>query len=147
MAKPITPMVGADSFVVNDRYEVCLIRRSDTNLWALPGGCQNLGETPKQCAEREFFEETGLKIEITELLGVFSSVLYEYVTYKYKENEFCHLLYKGKVTGGEEKTSEESLEIKWFTKSELKEISDGHMSRILFGFDKLANPNIPPHFE
>jgi ADP-ribose pyrophosphatase YjhB (NUDIX family) len=147
MPKPITPLVGADTFAVNENKEVCLIRRSDTKLWALPGGCQNLGETPKQAAEREFFEETGLRIEVTELLGVFSSVLYEYITYKHKENEFCHLLYKGKVIDGKEKTSIESLDIKWFKKDDLKDISDGHLKRILFAFDKLEHPDLPPHFE
>ncbi|HEY32234.1 MAG TPA: NUDIX domain-containing protein [Dehalococcoidia bacterium] len=74
MPAPVTPIVGADTFVVNGKKEVCLIRRSDNGLWALPGGAQDLGETPEECARREFEEETGLLIRITRLLGVFSSL-------------------------------------------------------------------------
>ena len=73
MPKPITPLVGCDTFVVNTRRQVCLIRRADNGLWALPGGYQELGETPMECAAREFLEETGLIIEVTRLLGVYSS--------------------------------------------------------------------------
>lgn len=64
MPKPITPLVGADTFVVNERGEVCLIKRADNGLWALPGGCQDLGETPEHCAVREFREETGLEVRV-----------------------------------------------------------------------------------
>jgi 8-oxo-dGTP pyrophosphatase MutT (NUDIX family) len=44
-------MVGSDVFIVNEDRKVLLIQRADNKLWALPGGCHDLGETPKKCAE------------------------------------------------------------------------------------------------
>ena len=147
MPKPVSPIVGADCFVVNSREQVCLIRRADNGLWALPGGCQDLGETPAQCAVREFREETGLDVRLVALLGVFSSQLYEYVTYPCKENEFCHLLFKAELLGGTETLSEETTDIGWFSEGSLPEISDGHLPRIRFGFESMRNPLQKPHFE
>lgn len=46
MAKPITPLVACDVFVLNESGQVLLIQRSDNGFWALPGGCHDLGETP-----------------------------------------------------------------------------------------------------
>lgn len=147
MPKPISPIVSADSFVVNSRDEVCLIKRADNGLWALPGGCQDLGETPAHCAVREYREETGLDVRIVALLGVFSSQLYEYVTYPYRENEFCHLLFKAELVGGTETVSEETTDVRWFPEESLPEIFDGHLPRIMFGFDSMRDPFQKPHFE
>lgn len=141
------PMVGADTFVVNKKNEVCLVKRSDNGLWALPGGCMERGETARQCAIREFKEETGLDIQVTGALGVFSSLLYEYVTYPHKCFEFCHLFFSGEIIGGEECISDETNDIGWFPEDKLPEISDGHMTRISFGFEHLRNPDLKPHFE
>lgn len=76
MNKPVTPLVGTDPFVVDGESRVCPIQRADNGLWALPGGMPEFGETPKQCAEREFMEEAGYRFEATHLLGVFSSTAY-----------------------------------------------------------------------
>ena len=65
MPEPLTPKVGSDTFVVNSDSQVCLIRRKDNGLWALPGGYQDLGETPAECAKREFYEETGYHVKVT----------------------------------------------------------------------------------
>lgn len=147
MPKPVTPLVGVDVFIVNDKNEVLLIKRADNNLWALPGGCHNLGETPAKCAKRECYEETGYRVEIIELLGVFSSNCYKYIHYPYKENEFCHLLFKAKIIGGIVKTSNESLEVEWFSENKLPILSDGHEVRVLFGFKSISNPNQKPYFD
>ncbi len=147
MGKPITPLVGADTFVIDKESRVCLIKRADNGLWALPGGCQNLGESPKQCAEREFLEETGYRIEATHLLGVFSSTRYEYDTYPFKDNEFCHLLFFGRLLGGSEATSEETKSVGWFSEDDLPRISDGHETRIRFGYRWLKDQRTQPHFE
>src|SRR3990167_3295944 len=71
--KPVTPLVACDTFVLNEKHDVLLIQRADNKYWALPGGCHDLGETPKLCAERECREETGLDVEVTGLLGVLRS--------------------------------------------------------------------------
>jgi len=57
---------------VNDRGEILLQRRRDTGQWAIPMGKQELGETITECAIRETKEETGVDVEITGLVGIFS---------------------------------------------------------------------------
>jgi ADP-ribose pyrophosphatase YjhB (NUDIX family) len=147
MPKPVTPLVGCDVFVLNEKSEVLLIKRSDNGCWALPGGCHDLGETPQLCAERECREESGYEVKVTELWGVYSSNCYEYVNYPWKENEFCHLLFKAELIGGSATTSSESTQIAWFSESQLPPFSDGHEIRVHFGFEKHRNPSLKPHFE
>jgi ADP-ribose pyrophosphatase YjhB (NUDIX family) len=134
MGKPITPFVGCDVFVKNNKDEVLLIQRADNGLWALPGGCHDLGETPAKCAVRECKEETGYKISISRLLGAWSSNCYEYLNYPWKNNEFCHLVFEGVVIGGDAEISAETIKVGWFKENQLPELSDGHLTRILFGF-------------
>ena len=143
--KPVTPMVGTDIFVTNEQGKVLLIRRADNGFWGTPGGCQDLGETPKQCAEREFFEETGYRCEATELLGVFSSQCYERKNYPWK-NEIVHVLFAAKITGGEARASAETPEMGWFAENELPPLSDGHLERLRFAFAQLRKKS-PVHFE
>ena len=147
MPKPITPLVGCDVFVVDPRRRVLLIRRRDNNLWALPGGCQDLGETPTECAVRECYEETGFRIRVTRLLGVFSSKRYKFVHYPWKENEFTHLLYAADIEGGEAKNSSETSEVAFFSANDLPALSDGHDVRIKFGWQWLKETHLAPHFE
>lgn len=147
MPKPVTPMVGADTFVVNQSNQVCLVRRSDNGLWALPGGAQDLGETSRQCAVREFFEETGFQIEITGLIGVFSSLLYKQTTNVNRGREVVHLLFVGELKGGAPTLSKETTEIGWFPEAELPALSDGHEMRVALGFKWAKNTTIRPHFE
>lgn len=147
MPKPVTPMVGCDVFVLNHNHELLLIQRADNGLWALPGGCHDLGETPQECAERECREETGYDVVVTDLLGVYSSNRYEYLTYPWKENEFCHLLFRARLVGGSSKTSIETLNVAWFAESSLPKFSDGHEVRIQYGFEASRNPLLKPYFE
>ena len=135
MHKVITPFAGCDVFILDNEKNLLLIQRTDNNLWALPGGYQNLGETPKECAIRECLEETGYNVEILELIGVFSSLKYELKNYPLKDIEICHLFFLGKVVSGKEKTSIESKNIKWFSKQAMPQLSDGHDIRINYGWE------------
>lgn len=51
---------------------VLMVRRADNGLWSIPGGKLELGETIAECGRREVEEETGVRVEVTGLVGVFS---------------------------------------------------------------------------
>lgn len=138
MPKPVTPFCGCDVFVTDSKNQVLLIRRSDNGFWALPGGCQNLGETPQECAIRECQEESGYGVQIRELLGVWSSLRYEYIHYPWKDNQFTHLLFHAEIVTGNPSPSDETTEIGWFPEGALPPLSDGHTPRIAFGFQYIS---------
>lgn len=50
------------------RGEIVLVARPGTNLWALPKGTPEAGESLEETALREVCEETGLEVEIVEPL-------------------------------------------------------------------------------
>jgi ADP-ribose pyrophosphatase YjhB (NUDIX family) len=51
---------------------VLLTKREDFEVWVLPGGQVEPGETFAETAVREAREETGLEIEITRLVGIYA---------------------------------------------------------------------------
>ncbi len=77
MARPETPLLTVDiiiEMVDRPRQTVVLIERAHEPLgWALPGGFVDIGESLEQAAVREAREETGLDIELVDLLGCYSN--------------------------------------------------------------------------
>ena len=72
-APKATTIVPACTVAVrNDGGDVLLIRRTDNNLGALPGGAMEFGEDITGTAVREVAEETGLVIEVTGLVGLYT---------------------------------------------------------------------------
>lgn len=65
-------LVFAGGCMFNERGEVLLQRRGDSNKWGFPGGAIELGETPKMAAIREAKEETGLDVAIGKFIGIYT---------------------------------------------------------------------------
>jgi len=66
------PKLTVDA-VVRRGDEILLIeRKNEPHGWALPGGFVDYGETVELAAERELFEETGIKASGMTMLGVYS---------------------------------------------------------------------------
>ena len=70
--KATSIVIAVSAFVTDERDRLLMIRRTDNNLYALPGGRHELGETMTETAVRETDEETGIRIEITSLVGIYS---------------------------------------------------------------------------
>src|SRR5215468_1771700 len=62
----------AVSALLFDEHRVLLIHRRDIDWWSLPGGGMELGETVEEAVKREVREETGLEVEVEQLVGVYS---------------------------------------------------------------------------
>ena len=64
--------VGATTLVFNEKNELLLNLRADTNTWGIPGGAMELYETIEETAIRELKEEAGISVEALELVTVLS---------------------------------------------------------------------------
>lgn len=105
---------AASAVVVDEAGRVLLQRRTDNGMWALPGGKMELGESLGDCAVRETFEETGVTVEITGIVGTYTNPRH---VFSYDDGEvrqefsICLL---ARPTGGTLRVSDESFEVAWF---------------------------------
>jgi 8-oxo-dGTP diphosphatase len=75
MPIPKTPLVTVDAVILYDNNSIVLIHRKNDPFkgeLALPGGFVDIGETVENACIREAYEETNIRIDIINLIGVFS---------------------------------------------------------------------------
>lgn len=56
--------------ISNDRNQILMVYNGDVDSWSMPGGLVEEGETIEQAAIREVYEETGLEVEINNMLAI-----------------------------------------------------------------------------
>jgi ADP-ribose pyrophosphatase YjhB (NUDIX family) len=117
-ANSLVPSVNV--IVTNEAGDILMIRRSDNDNWAVPGGAIDLGESVTQAAIRETKEETGIDCEITGLVGIYSDPKHviHYTSNDEVRQEFSIVLTAG-PTGGHPTPSDESREVHWVRPSAL----------------------------
>jgi len=70
---PRNPYLTVDVVIEVPGGIVMIERAREPIGWALPGGFVDYGEDPADAARREVMEETGLEVELTELLGTYGA--------------------------------------------------------------------------
>jgi ADP-ribose pyrophosphatase YjhB (NUDIX family) len=105
--------------------KVLLTKREDFEVWCLPGGGVEDGESLAEAGIREAKEETGLDVELTRLVGVYSRM-------GGGMHDVHAVLYAAKAVGGELKTQpHETIEVAYFPFDKLPdELLFGHRRRI-----------------
>jgi len=100
------PKVVAGVIPVRDG-QVALVRRAmnpGRGAWVFPGGYVDRGETVEDAARRETWEETGLRVRLERLLGVYSR----------PGDDVVMVVYAAQVESGELIAGEEEIEAGWF---------------------------------
>jgi ADP-ribose pyrophosphatase YjhB (NUDIX family) len=115
---PPRPVVGV-GVVVWHGERVLLVRRRQPprqGHWSLPGGAQELGETVAAAARREVFEETGLAIEVGEVLATVDMIERdgERVRYHYTLIDFS-----AEAAGAELRPGGDAADARWFAPEEV----------------------------
>ena len=127
-------MASGVGFVQNEAGHVLLHRRGDNGRWGLPGGAIELGERVDQTVINEVFEETGLHVEPTRLVGVYSDEQFR-VTYPHGDKvKIVSTLLACRVVGGQlQADGAESLEVGFFAPETLPPLPDFHALRVRHG--------------
>jgi mutator protein MutT len=106
----LNPKVVAAT-IPEDDDRVLLTRRSidpGRGLWTFPGGFVDFGETATDAAVRETLEETGLTVELTGLLNVFTFAAAPII-----------VVYRARVTSGTITLCEENDAIEWVASKDI----------------------------
>ena len=143
-APPANSMVPSVNVVVeDDRGRLLLIRRSDNDNWALPGGAIDLGESMTQAAVREVKEETGIDCEVTGLVGIYTDPKHVilYTSNGEARQEFSILL-TARKTGGRPAPSSESTKVEWVEPAHAADLTMDRSMRVRVGhyLDRRDNP-------
>lgn len=118
----ITPKIGADAAIFNDKGEILLMQRADGLGWCLPCGFVEPNETPTETIRREVREETGLEVEIGPLVGVFTRK----PSQKNGPHTTLAVVHLCKVTGGELTLSHEGLFLRYWPIDEMQDWHPAH---------------------
>lgn len=116
-----TFIIGVFGIIRDEQNRVLLCLRTDYDMWNLPGGGLEKGESPWDGTIREVKEETGFDVEIVRLSGVYSK----------PDKDEIILNFECKIIGGKATLNDEAKDIKWFTFDEIPHnTSPKHIERI-----------------
>jgi ADP-ribose pyrophosphatase YjhB (NUDIX family) len=135
-------VVAVTAFVQDEHGRLLMIRRTDNDLYSIPGGAQDVGETIGQTVVREVKEETGIDVEPVDIIGVYSDPKHVIAYTDGEVRQQFSICFRARLIGGELRTSNESSEVHWVSRGDLGALNI-HPSirlRIEHGFEERSTP-------
>lgn len=106
--------------ILEEDNKILLIEhtKNDRSYWLLPGGGVDWGESIEEAVEREFLEETSLKVKIEEFLFISETLAPD------KSKHVINLYFKVKRVSGEISLGEEAIlsDLRFFSLEEIEKI-------------------------
>ncbi|MFI9156911.1 NUDIX hydrolase [Kitasatospora aureofaciens] len=133
-----TPLhsVSVAGAVVRDDGRMLAIRRADNGTWEPPGGVLESTESIEDGVCREVYEETGIKVRVERLTGVYKNV----------SRGIVALVFRCRPESGAERLSDESVEVGWLTPAEVSDrMAEVYAVRLLDALRDDMAPSIRNH--
>jgi len=134
-ANSVVPSVTA---IVRDQDgRLLLIHKTDNDLWALPGGGHDIGESISETVVREVAEETGIAVVVDAVSGLYTDPRHVMAYDDGEVRQQFSICFHAHPVGGSLRTSDESKEVRWVSPADIDEL-DIHPSmrlRITHGMD------------
>ncbi len=129
--------VSVAGIVVREDGRVLAIRRADNGTWEPPGGVLELEEQPEAGVIREVLEETGIRVSVERLTGI----------YKNMSRGVVALVFRCRPEEGMERTSSESTAVEWLTPEEVEKwMGEVYAVRVLDALDTTTPmPHVRAH--
>lgn len=134
-----TPKVDIRGVVFRDN-KLLMVQEGIDGNWTLPGGWADIGYSPFEVAEKEVWEEAGLKVQPKRLLAVYDKAKHDHPQdyyHIYKLFILCDDL------GGNIQAGMETLDVKWMDRNERLPLSTPRITQrqINSMFNYLDNPD------
>lgn len=109
--------------------KMLLARRGDNGKWCVPGGYMEPGESVTEACAREVLEETGLRVEVKRLIGVYTTP-HRLLTYPDGNRwQIVVLHFEATPVGGELSSGDETIDLRFFTRAEIEHLAIGELDR------------------
>jgi ADP-ribose pyrophosphatase YjhB (NUDIX family) len=116
-ANSLVPSVTA--IVPDERGAILLEHKTDNDLWALPGGAMDVGESMADAVVREVEEETGIDVEVTGVVGIYSNPNHVMAYDDGEVRQQCSICFTTRMLGGQLATSSETKEVRFVDPADL----------------------------
>jgi 8-oxo-dGTP pyrophosphatase MutT (NUDIX family) len=130
--------LGCSAALLDERGRVFLTRRTDNGQWCLPGGRMEPGESAAEACEREVWEETGLRVHVKRLVGVYSHSDQLVVYPDGNKAQIVALHFEVEIIDGQPALSDETTDFGYFTLDEIEglEMFGRHRERVIDTLEK-----------
>jgi ADP-ribose pyrophosphatase YjhB (NUDIX family) len=120
-ANSLVPSVTA--IVTNERGEILMVHKTDNDLWALPGGGMDVGEYMADAVVREVKEETGIDVEVTGIVGIYTNPNHVMAYDDGEVRQQCSICFTTRMLGGRLATSSETKEVLFVAPGDLDSLN------------------------
>ncbi|WP_319054237.1 NUDIX hydrolase [Streptomyces europaeiscabiei] len=120
-ANSVVPSVTA--VVRDDDGRLLIIHKTDNDLWAIPGGGHDIGESIGDTVVREVLEETGITVQIDSIVGLYTNPEHVLAYDDGEVRQQFSICFRAHPTGGSLRTSSESKEVRWVDPADLDDLN------------------------
>lgn len=132
------PVCAVNAVIFRSDNRVLVTKRRDGDIWCLPGGLVDFGESVVDAVVREVREEVGLHVTVSRLVGVYSEANLR-VVWPARQNSII-LTFQCEVTSGELSPGEEVSETEYVAHDALPPLIETHYQRIADALERRLAP-------